>query len=448
MNIKKILLISFGFFITIEQGFTVVLGVLSNGVARGADVLMPVDLAMYGLLLFTAGQTTPQKYRGVHGFAIAMAVLYFLWSGIGEFVAVEKADFRFGYVHLARAVLVFFVILKRINRKQDVIDFTKGVMYGLGFEALIGVWQWQIGPVIIPFFVMVNEWRATGTIGVPNAFGCYLAMLAPISIRLALFTKIKPKWLWSAISVLSLGALLATYTRGAWLSLSVALMFFFYLDFLKNKLNRRQINYLLVVFIIGIAFTAVKYGDTITGRMVGSKEAISGDTKHSRMGLAKDAIRIIKQHPITGIALNNYRYHADKEIQGTRIVHNAYLLIAAQLGIPGIVIFIILNFGVFIVGFKIRKSKDPTLYHIGMGGLAGMLSLFIYHLIAPDYRLVIIKLHHWRALAMIVAVLIADEHTNKLRQKYVLRQKKRAEAEAQLNHMPQKSIDETVIQKY
>ena len=51
MNINRILLIAFGFLLTIEQGFTVVLGTLSTGVARGADVVMPVDLVIY-LLFF------------------------------------------------------------------------------------------------------------------------------------------------------------------------------------------------------------------------------------------------------------------------------------------------------------------------------------------------------------------------------------------------------------
>ena len=444
MNMQKILLISFGFLLSIEQGFTVVLGVLSNGVARGADVIMPVDLAMYALLMIRPAKPIPQKIRGIHTFAKIMAILFLLWSGVGEVVAVEKADFRFGYVHLARAVLVFFVILSRISTKQDVIDFTRGVMYGLGFEAFIGVWQWKIGPVTLPFINVVNEWRATGTIGVGNAFGCYLAMLAPISIRMALFTKIKPKWLWSVISVMTLGSLLATYTRGAWLSLSVSLMLFFYLDFLKKKLTRKQINYLFVVFVVGLVFTTIKYGDTITGRMADSKEAIASDDKHSRMGLAKDAIRIIKLHPLTGIALNNYRYHADEEIQGTRIVHNTYLLVMAQQGIPGFAIFMLINFVIFFKGFRIRKSKDPILYHIGMGGLAGMLSLFIYHLAAPDYRLVILKLHHWRALAMIVAVLIADEHTKKLRQQWMMR-KRLLKKKAQMAQSPEPVNNEATI---
>ncbi len=451
MNMQKWLLIGFGFLLTIEQGYTVVLGVLSNGVARGADIIMPVDLMMYGLLMMKPGKPVPAKLKGLHSFALTMAFIYLLWSSVGEVVAFEKADFRFALVHLSRAIFVFYTILSRITDRQDVIEFTKGVVFGLGFEAFIGVWQWQIGPVTLPFINVVNEWRATGTIGVGNAFGCYLAMLTPIAIRMALFTNIKPKWIWSIISVFSLASLLATYTRGAWLSLSVSLLFFFYLDFTKKKLSRKQINLLIAAFVVGITLTAIKYGDTIAGRMEDSAEAINSDKKHSRMGLAKDAIRIIKSNPITGVGLNQYRYHADEDIQGTRIVHNVYLLIAAQQGLPGIAIFLALNITLFVAGFKIRKSKDPLLYHIGMGGLAGMMSNFIYYLAAPDYRLVILKLHHWRAAAMLLAILIVDDHTTQVRRKMMMRKKMIAQQKMQQNQQQEQSKrphHETAIQKY
>jgi O-antigen ligase len=446
MNINKTLLIAFGFLLSIEQGFTVVLGTLSNGVARGADVIMPVDLAIYALLLVKPSSTTPKRTSGIFSFALTFAVLFLAWTSFGEFVAIEKADFRFGLVHLARAILVFICILTRVSSKQDMIEFSKGVIYGLGFEALIGVWQWQIGPVSLPFINVVNTWRATGTIGVANALGLFLATLAPLSIRMAMFTKVKPKWLWYTISVLSMGALLATYTRGAWVAFAISMIIFLYIDFLNKKLTTQQANWLLIVIVLAAVFTTVKYGNVITGRMEHSKEAIVSDKKHSRVGLAKDSIRIIRENKITGVGLNNYRYHADIEIQGTRIVHNVYLLVAAQQGIPGAVIFIVLNLTVFIAGFRIMKSRDPVLYHIGMGCLTGMLVIFIYYFIAPDYRLVILKLHHWRALAMIIAVLAVDDRTRQLRLRMaqIKRRKKANLAKSQLDGTSQ-IIHETTL---
>ena len=154
MNLNKILLIAFGFFLTIEQGFTVVLGVLSNGMARGADVLMPVDVAIYALFLIKPARRTPRKSTGLVNIALIFGFLFWGWSLTGEMVAIEKADFRFGMVHLTRAILVFWCIIARVTSKQDVIDFSQGVVLGLGLQAFISVWQWQIGPVYLPFFTI------------------------------------------------------------------------------------------------------------------------------------------------------------------------------------------------------------------------------------------------------------------------------------------------------
>ena len=109
MNINKILLIAFGFLLSIEQGFTVVLGTLSNGVALGADVIMPVDLAIYALFLLKPQIRTPKRSTGIFWFAMGFGILFLLWTAGGEFVAIEKADFRFGLVHLTRAILYLFV---------------------------------------------------------------------------------------------------------------------------------------------------------------------------------------------------------------------------------------------------------------------------------------------------------------------------------------------------
>ncbi len=449
MKLERFLLISFGFLLSIEQGFTLVLGYLRGGIARGADVIMPVDLAMYALLLLKPARPIPAKYRFIYNFAKFGAIAFWLWSFTGEFVAFEKADFRFGYVHLSRAILVFFVVLTRISTRDDVIQFTKGVLYALGLQAFVGVWQWQIGPVTIPFFNITNTWRATGMIGVANAYGSYLAAIAPLAIRASLFLNIKPKWMWHIISVFSIGALLATYTRGAWLAFAASMIIFFYLDFTKKKLSQRQMLLLVVVVLAGSVFISLKYGHVITHRMEDSTEAITSDNKHSRMGLAKDASRIIRENPVMGTGLNNYRYHADEETMGTRIVHNTYLLVAAQQGLPGGILFALMNLIIMIFGFKILKSKDPVLYHIGAAGLAGMFAFLLYYMVAPDYRLVILKLQHWRALAMIVAMLGVEERTKLLRTR--LRQKRNAlqsKQNTQQRQTPSANRNETVTQKY
>lgn len=410
-SINKFLIILLGISCTIEQGFTMVLGYLSSGVARGPDVIMPVDVVCLALLLFKPYKHIHTRKKWLIIFGITTGLLYLLWSFSGEFVSVEPADFRFGIVHLARAILLFITILTRVQTRDDVINFTKGVLYSLGIQALIGVWQWQIGPVSIPFFKINNTWRASGTFRVPNALGAFMAALTPLAIRVALFTKIKPRWLWMIIASFSIGTLYATYTRGAWISFTVSMMFFFFIDFYKTKLTKRDFYLLILTTCLGFIIITVKYGDTIQNRMTGAEESLMGEQRHSRLNLAKDALRIIQENPVFGIGLNNYRYHANRSIQGTRIVHNTYLLIMAQQGIVGLFLFLLLHFIYVYQGFKIIHTKDKILYHIGVATLTAIMSQFIYFLVAPDYRLVPVKLQHWRILATLAIVIVANhEH--------------------------------------
>ena len=402
-----------GFFLSINQGFTVVLGVLQDGTARGADVIMPMDLPLYLLLIFKRDQTVNSGYRPLALFAKTAVFLFLLLALAGLFFAFEPAQYRFKLVHLLRSLLVFYVVMTRLSTKQDVKSLANGLAAGLLFHSAIGFWQWQIGPVHLPFYNIEQDWRVTGAIGIANAFGAYIVTLLPLSIRLALFMRWKIRYLWYVTSVFAIGSLFATYTRSAWLGFSLSMILLGSYDFKSKKLDRNQKMLFIAAAIAMVSLMAFKYGHVITDRMADSREAIVSDKKHSRAGLAKDAMRIIGEHKLLGVGLDNYRYHADREIQGLQIVHNAYLLIAAEQGIPAVVIFIALNLTLLVAGFRLLKSKDRLIYHVGSATLAGLIALLFYHLAAPDYRLLEVLVQQWRLAGMIVGLLVADEQIQK-----------------------------------
>ncbi len=414
-KIYRYIFIAFGFFLSINQGVTVVLGTLQTGVQRGADIIMPVDIAVYLLLFLKNDRSKRTKYRNQGTTMKVLLFLFLIWSITGEFVAIEPPEFRFGFVHLARAILIAYCILTRLNTKAEMIAFVRGLMYGLLFQALVGVYQWQIGPISIPFFEIYPSWRSTGTIAVANAYGVYLLSLLPLAVRLALFTDIRPKYFWYGISILSAGALFASYTRGAWFSFVAAMAMFFVIDFKNQKLNSKQLSLFMFLSVVALVFIGVKYGEEITTRMSDTTESLVGQKKHSRLGMAKDALKVIDDHKLFGVGLNNYNFHSDEEMQGTRIVHNAYLLIMAQQGIPGFIIFMIMHILVIRAGFKIRYTRDNHLYHIGMASLCAFMAMLIYHNVAPDYRTILVLWQHWRLLTMLLAIVMVDELNRKMR---------------------------------
>jgi O-antigen ligase len=255
----------------------------------------------------------------------------------------------------------------------------------------------------------VNTWRSSGTLGPPNAFGAYLLTLVPFAVRAVFYLPIKPKWLWGIVLLLSTASLFSSYVRGAWLAFIISILLFFLVDMSKSKLPaRKKFTFIVIVVLFGIGMS-VKYGDEIVNRMADSEESMMGDAKHSRKSMALDALRIIDEHPLLGVGINNYRYYADKQTGGTRIVHNAYLLITAEQGMVSGILFVVVHLSILIVGMRLLRSPSPFYYQVGASALSSMLGICIYHMVAPDYRLTGVIIQHWRIVGMVLGLVVADE---------------------------------------
>ncbi len=409
MDFISFLFAGLGFFISINQGITVIIGHFSDGIILGADVFMPVDLFLYTIFILVKNKSRQSKYYMLVVSAKILAVVFLVLSFSGLSFADEPVRVKFQLVHLTRAILVFYCLASRLHDYKHLRYLIIGLALGAGFQSFVGFYQWQFGPISIPFMETGYGWRVTGTMGVTNAYGAYLVTMLPILVRICLFTDLKPKIMYYVMAAWGLGALYATYTRGAWLAFLGAMVLFHGKEFLGKKLSRKKKFLLIGMTVFACATIFVKYGDKIAKRMDNTAESIKGQEKHSRMNLAKDALRIISEHKMFGVGLEHYRYYSDPEIQGLRIVHNAYLLVAAEQGILLFVIFLVFHIIVGIGALKIFKFRDPFLYHIGMGTFTAFIGLQVYHMVAPDYRMIGVLLQHWRLPGMILGLLVCND---------------------------------------
>jgi hypothetical protein len=413
-NLKSILLFSFGLVMCINQGFNVIIGTLNNGEPRGVDMLMPVDIPMLLLLLTQRDGSHQSSHRRLVLTMKIMLVLFWMWSMCGEFAAFEPAEFREAMFQLSRGLLIGYVVMTRISTFADLYIFILGLLSSLAFESFVGAWQWQIGPLHIPFLASSGGFRVSGTLGVSNTFGAWLVTLVPLCMRMALYCKLKPRVFWNGVMVVSLLVLLATYTRGAWFSFLSTTAVFTIIDVLRKKITFKQVSIFIGLAVVLAVFITIKYSTGIQERMSDANESLAGDQKSSRLYLAKDALRVIDDHRMIGVGLDNYRYYSDKEIGGTRIVHNVFLLITAEQGIPAAIIFILFFVISITTGWKLLKSNNTFYYHTGAATLCGILNLFIYYQIGLDYRIFEVLFQHWRIICMIPAILICEEHSRRI----------------------------------
>lgn len=193
------------------------------------------------------------------------------------------------------------------------------------------------------FFAPGYVYRANLRYGDPNDLAFMLATTLPLT-----FWLLRERWLVrpivvAMIVVMSLG-ILFTYSRGALVALGAGIAWLALTD-------RRRIP-LLVVAALVTAVAGITFVQSSPSKIfrveegLRAKEKIADYNVDTRLGAWDAAITLAVENPLVGIGPGNFRYHYGRVTdtppgaEPLGVVHNAYLDIAAELGIIGLALFI------------------------------------------------------------------------------------------------------------
>ncbi|MGH7491779.1 MAG: O-antigen ligase family protein [bacterium] len=294
------------------------------------------------------------------------------------------------YTRFLRGFLLFVCIANYVNSPARLQAALYALLGTFAFESMLGSYQWRYGALGLTILEEVGyDWRAAGTFIHPGVFADYLIMLIPLVFRLFAFGRIQNKKTLSAylgLLLLGLGALLGSYGRGPWVSFAGAIALMLLFSLTQRKLRPRAGIPLMVMVILGIAF-AIHYAPTITDQFTADFRQSSAEV---RKPLNRVAMGMIEDYPVLGVGLGNYRLIAPPyaRIEGKRtpdvnwrdyaqIVHNSFLLIACEAGIPGVLLFVCLILAMFKTGLRVLRLKQSHLSNIAMGLMTGLLALCI-----------------------------------------------------------------------
>lgn len=358
-----------------------------RGITRGLTV-SSADMVAWGLTLFLLFQ---QRRRGSALFAprspgavspivwlpaLSTAFVAFIALNVVALLGAEKVAFGvYDILKLLSGLAVFWVaanlvvddgIADAVPRFLAIFVVVEVVFAAKGF--LEGAYWLQ------------------GTFAHKNSFAFAMNAVLPFLLARALLRPHR-RILFLALYGAGAVAVILSRSRTGWMTLLLGAGIVVTLAFVAAaRWGRREDIHRIGVLVAGMSVMALvaaaKLADGILARWTEDAVA-SSDFRHVHMDVALD---IISQNPF-GVGPDNYVAELEKPI-GARIdeidrivIHNAYLLIAAESGVLGLVAFLVVlgSFGVISVRLY-RKARTMRGLYVSAGAIAALVGAMIHGL--------------------------------------------------------------------
>jgi putative inorganic carbon (HCO3(-)) transporter len=307
--------------------------------------------------------------------------------------------------------LIFLYFANNLTTPRTIYNMVAALLLTGLLQAVLGVLQYLTGSSLgLTFFGEAQSIlagpvggefisRVAGTIGHPNNLAGYLNMVIQINLAL-LFAPIARFYKKLLLPLLALTAitLILTFSRGGWLAMGLGGAVTGYLCLARRSQSR------IVPLLVSVSLVALLLVSSLVLITPLKKRFFEEDygAARSRIPMSVVAWNIIQSHPWLGIGLSNYvnvapYYDTTKEAiayEFPRPVHNEFLLIGAELGVPALVCFLVILAALLVQLFKGSRSReDPVLPYIAIGLLGTYFGWCFFR--QTDYAYVLLADPFW-----------------------------------------------------
>ena len=268
--------------------------------------------------------------------------------------------------------------------------------------ALVGLIQWIFGENLI---TAEGVGRVRGFYGSPNNLALYLGRVFPLVVAISAWGQsVRRRWLYLLASLLMAGALLLTYSRGAWIvGVPASLLF------LAALRSRRTLATVVGVLAVAAVIILLVVG---TGRLTSLLDAGSGTT-FFRVQLWRSSLGMIQDHPLLGVGLDNFLYaYRSSYVQPTAWAefdlshpHNFVFDFWLRLGLPGLLTIIWLLLAFYREAWvSYRGLQEGNVRLLVVGLMAGMVNFVAHGLVDNAFFLVDLAFVFMLMLALVQTV--------------------------------------------
>ncbi len=226
--------------------------------------------------------------------------------------------------------------------------------------------------------------RGYGTFPHPNIFGGYLAAGVVMLVWLTRFARSRKEMMFCLVVAGVLGAtLVITFSRSAWLGLTVGLLVLLALMFWTRRIPPRRVIPIMTVGLASVLVALVTFWPQVIARFTPSLpvEAISIEERVSQYSTWDD---VFLEAPLLGVGPAGYTFTLAAQDPGHPVwsyqpIHNTPLLLLAELGVVGFLLFLVWVYRMDVIVHHVWRSPGGMLA-LSLGTLVLVISFFDHYL--------------------------------------------------------------------
>ncbi len=272
------------------------------------------------------------------------------------------------------------VICNAFQKHAQLWHTIQGVLIGGTVAAGYGLVQfaqdyWRIQREGLPFYDAYVVHQITGFMSHWMTFSGELMLVSALLVSLLLFGdgSLSRLWGWFGVGVMAL-ALLAAFTRGIWLATLLGLTYLVY--------SYRKWIVLLVP--AGVLLMFLLSPSWLQHREESILQPTTDSSSMSRIVMARTGLAMIAAHPILGLGPERVAAEFPRYAPQTALpaawyghLHNTFLQLAAERGIPCLLILLWLFINVLRDGKRRALEADHRLRALGAAAVASTIALMV-----------------------------------------------------------------------
>jgi putative inorganic carbon (HCO3(-)) transporter len=231
-----------------------------------------------------------------------------------------------------KVVVIFFLMINLVNSRKRLRLLISGVVLcgiPLGLHAIK---SYLSGEFALKGLRITGMGK--GLFGNPNDLAICLNMLLPLAVVLGMTSRGIRRWIFLGGALVMFGGIIFTYSRGGFLGIIFSFLFMLW------KLSRRKRLRTMALVFVSLAVLLPVLPGSYSKRILTIFESESDTTgsSHARQELLMHGINQTMKRPIIGVGIGNFTIYS---LHGM-VAHNSYVEIAAELGIFGLLAYLIL----------------------------------------------------------------------------------------------------------